>query len=113
MPARLRALFRFQESGLLLVILALGALLTAFAGAVRTPVFERTADGTRTRVGPSYHLPTTAAAVAFDYLAEHLGADAARELMVERPNSPDAARKAAERRRKKAAQELTSGHPGE
>jgi ribose transport system permease protein len=50
MPARLRALFRFQESGLLLVILALGALLTAFAGTVRTPVFERTADGTRTRV---------------------------------------------------------------
>ena len=50
MPARLRALFRFQESGLLLVILALGALLTAFAGTVRTPVFERTADGTRARV---------------------------------------------------------------
>ena len=50
MPARLRALFRFQESGLLLVILALGALLTAFAGTVRTPVFERAADGTRTRV---------------------------------------------------------------
>jgi ribose transport system permease protein len=50
MPARLRALFRFQESGLLLVILALGALLTAFAGTVRTPVFERAADGTRARV---------------------------------------------------------------
>lgn len=50
MLARLRALVRFQESGLLLVILALGALLTAFAGTVRTPVFERAADGTRTRV---------------------------------------------------------------
>jgi ribose transport system permease protein len=50
MPARLRALFRFQESGLLLVILALGALLTVFAGTVRTPVFERAADGTRARV---------------------------------------------------------------
>ena len=36
MPARLRALFRFQESGLLLVILAIGALLTAFAGTVRS-----------------------------------------------------------------------------
>ncbi|MBC7366100.1 MAG: ABC transporter permease [Undibacterium sp.] len=50
MLARLRALFRFQESGLLLVILALGVLLTAFAGTVRTPVFERAADGSRTRV---------------------------------------------------------------
>jgi ribose transport system permease protein len=50
MPARLRALFRFQESGLILVILALGVLLTAFAGTVRTPVFEHQADGTRARV---------------------------------------------------------------
>jgi ribose/xylose/arabinose/galactoside ABC-type transport system permease subunit len=47
---RFRALLRFQESGLLLVILALGVLLTAFAGTVRTPVFERHADGTRGRV---------------------------------------------------------------
>ena len=50
MPDRLRSFFRFQESGLLLVILALGVLLTAFAGNVRTPVFERTADGSRARV---------------------------------------------------------------
>ena len=50
MLARLRALFRFQESGLLLVILALGVLLTAFSGTVRTPVFEPQADGTRARV---------------------------------------------------------------
>jgi ribose/xylose/arabinose/galactoside ABC-type transport system permease subunit len=50
MLARFRALFRFQESGLLLVILALGVLLTAFAGNVRTPVFERGADGSRTRI---------------------------------------------------------------
>lgn len=47
--SRLRAFSRFQESGLLLVILALGALLTAFAGTVRTPVFDVAADGTRTR----------------------------------------------------------------
>ncbi len=50
MPVGLRAFFRFQESGLLLVILALGVLLTAFAGTVRTPVFERAADGSRSRV---------------------------------------------------------------
>ena len=50
MPPSLRFLFRFQESGLLLVILALGVLLTVFSGTVRTPVFERTADGGRQRV---------------------------------------------------------------
>jgi ribose transport system permease protein len=50
MLARLRVFFRFQESGLLLVILALGLLLTVFAGKVRKPVFERSADGTRSRV---------------------------------------------------------------
>ena len=50
MLPRLRALFRFQESGLLLVILALGVLLTAFAGTVRTPVFTRGEDGSRQRV---------------------------------------------------------------
>ena len=50
MLARLRVFFRFQESGLLLVILALGVLLTLFAGKVRTPVFERAADGTRSRI---------------------------------------------------------------
>lgn len=33
MPPSLRHLFRFQESGLLLVILALGVMLTVFSGA--------------------------------------------------------------------------------
>src|SRR3954466_13078862 len=50
MSSPLRTLLKFQESGLLLVILALGILLTAFSGNVRTPVFERTADGGRQRV---------------------------------------------------------------
>ncbi len=47
MLSPLRNLFRFQESGLLLVIIVLGILLTAFAGTVRTPVFEIGADGSR------------------------------------------------------------------
>jgi ribose transport system permease protein len=46
----LRSLFRFQESGLVLVILALGVLLTVFSGTVRTPKFERTPEGERRRV---------------------------------------------------------------
>lgn len=50
MSSPLRSILRFQESGLLLVILALGVLLTVFAGTVRTPLFERTADGGRQRV---------------------------------------------------------------
>jgi ribose transport system permease protein len=50
MPVRLRQLLRFQESGLLLVIVALGVLLTAFSGTVRTPVFEIGPDGSRQRV---------------------------------------------------------------
>src|SRR5258708_36217850 len=50
MSSPLRSLLKFQESGLLLVILALGLLLTAFSGTVRTPLFERTADGGRQRV---------------------------------------------------------------
>jgi ribose transport system permease protein len=50
MSSPLRSLFKFQESGLLLVILALGLLLTVFSGTVRTPQFERTADGGRQRV---------------------------------------------------------------
>src|SRR4051812_48732294 len=49
MPTSLRSLLRFQESGLLLVILALGVLLTAFSGTVRIPLFERDADGGRKR----------------------------------------------------------------
>jgi len=50
MSSPLRSLLKFQESGLLLVILALGLLLTVFSGTVRTPQFERTADGGRQRV---------------------------------------------------------------
>jgi len=50
MPSSLRSLLRFQESGLLLVIIALGLLLTAFSGTVRIPLFERDADGGRKRV---------------------------------------------------------------
>jgi ribose/xylose/arabinose/galactoside ABC-type transport system permease subunit len=50
MLSRLRSAFRFQESGLLLVILALGVLLTVFSGTVRTPVFAVGPDGTRQRV---------------------------------------------------------------
>ncbi len=50
MPPFLRALFRFQESGLVLVILVLGILLTVFSGTVRTPKFERGPDGNRQRV---------------------------------------------------------------
>ena len=50
MSSPLRSILRFQESGLLLVILALGLLLTAFSSNVRLPLFERTADGGRQRV---------------------------------------------------------------
>ena len=50
MLSRLRSLFRLQESGLLVVIFALGALLTAFSGTVRTPVFAIGSDGIRHRV---------------------------------------------------------------
>src|SRR5215472_5144760 len=41
---------RFQESGLIVVILLLGVLLTAFGGRVRVPLFERNAQGERQRV---------------------------------------------------------------
>jgi ribose/xylose/arabinose/galactoside ABC-type transport system permease subunit len=50
MSARIRSALRIQESGLLLVILALGAFLTLFSGRVAMPVFETGADGTRQRV---------------------------------------------------------------
>ncbi len=50
MSSSLRSLLKFQESGLLLVILALGLLLTAFSGTVRIPLFERAADGGRQRM---------------------------------------------------------------
>src|SRR3954470_17006300 len=40
----------FQESGLLVVIVALGALLAFFGGKVRVPAFETNAQGERQRV---------------------------------------------------------------
>src|SRR6266550_805571 len=46
----LSSALRFQESGLLLVILALGAFLTCFSGRVAMPVFETGPDGTPQRV---------------------------------------------------------------
>ena len=49
MPSPFR-LVRFQESGLLLVILALGVLLTVFSGSVRVPLFTIGPDGARQRV---------------------------------------------------------------
>ncbi|HWA24837.1 MAG TPA: ABC transporter permease [Lacunisphaera sp.] len=50
MPPFVRNLFRFQESGLVLIILVLGAVLTLFSDPVRVPLFERAADGSRQRV---------------------------------------------------------------
>jgi ribose transport system permease protein len=46
-PARRR---QFQEGGLLLVILVLGALLTIFGGSVKVPKLERGPDGAMQRV---------------------------------------------------------------
>src|SRR5438067_493319 len=45
-----RKILRLQESGLLLVILVLGALLTIFGGKVKVPLFETNAQGERQRV---------------------------------------------------------------
>jgi len=50
MPPPLRSPLRFQESGLVLVILALAGLLTCFSGRVAMPVFESGLDGTPQRV---------------------------------------------------------------
>src|SRR5690349_15781541 len=41
---------RFQESGLVLVILVLGALLTLFSGKVKVPLFQTNAQGDSERV---------------------------------------------------------------
>jgi len=41
---------RFQEKGLLLVIVVLGLLLAGFGGSVQRPLFETKPDGTRQRV---------------------------------------------------------------
>jgi ribose transport system permease protein len=48
MPPRLRSLFHFQESGLVLVVLVLGLCLTIFSGSVKQPVLERLPDGSYT-----------------------------------------------------------------
>lgn len=45
-----RRQFGFQEGGLVLVIIVLGAFLTMFGGSVRMPVFEKNAEGERVRV---------------------------------------------------------------
>src|SRR6266581_2727335 len=50
MSPRLRSALRFQESGLLLVILALAGFLTWFSGRVAMPVFETGPDGIPQRV---------------------------------------------------------------
>ena len=50
MSLPLRSALRLQESGLLLVILALAALLTWFSGRVSVPVFAPGPDGTPQRV---------------------------------------------------------------
>ena len=50
MLSRIKLLFRMKESGLLVVIFALGALLSLFSGTVRLPVFAAGPDGTRQRV---------------------------------------------------------------
>ena len=42
--------FRFQEGGLVVVIVFLGLLLTVFCGTVKVPVFETHADGERARI---------------------------------------------------------------
>jgi ribose/xylose/arabinose/galactoside ABC-type transport system permease subunit len=45
-----RRSFGFQEGGLVVVIVFLGALLTLFGGSVRVPLFEKSANGERQRV---------------------------------------------------------------
>src|SRR5882724_2007267 len=45
-----RPVLRLQESGLLMVILVLGALLTFFGGRVKVPLFETNAQRERQRV---------------------------------------------------------------
>ncbi len=49
-PTPRRTLLRLQESGLIVVILVLSALLTLFGGSVKVPQFETNAQGERQRV---------------------------------------------------------------
>lgn len=46
----LTTLFRYQEAGLVGVIIFLGLLLTVFGGSVKVPVFQTNAEGLRERV---------------------------------------------------------------
>lgn len=50
MLSQIKKLFGAKESGLLVVILALGALLSSFSGTVRLPRFATGPDGVRQRV---------------------------------------------------------------
>lgn len=50
MLSRIKKLFGVKEGGLLVVILALGAVLSVFSGTVRLPVFETGPEGVRERV---------------------------------------------------------------
>lgn len=45
-----RRSWRFQESGLIVVIIVLGALLSVFGGKVKVPLFQTNAQGERERV---------------------------------------------------------------
>jgi ribose/xylose/arabinose/galactoside ABC-type transport system permease subunit len=45
-----RRSWRFQESGLIVVIIVLGALLSIFGGKVKVPLFQTNAEGERERV---------------------------------------------------------------
>src|SRR5258705_710178 len=48
--SRRRPVLRLQESGLFMVIIVLGALLTFFGGRVKVPLFETNVQGERQRV---------------------------------------------------------------
>src|SRR5690348_5229913 len=49
-PGPRRRSWRFQESGLIVVIVVLGVLLSIFGGKVKVPLFETNAQGERQRV---------------------------------------------------------------
>src|SRR5690242_9913252 len=49
-PSPSRRSWRFQESGLIVVIVVLGALLSIFGGKVKVPLFQTNAQGERERV---------------------------------------------------------------
>ena len=49
-PRKWTSFLQFKEAGLILVIFALGTLLTIFGGSVKVPKFEKGPDGERQRV---------------------------------------------------------------